>query len=116
MQLSVNLKINFMSLFLEKKELFDGILLLSEEEIQNPVGVFERFFSDYRLHECRYNLWAMVKTCLTTDNEEFNSPEERANLLHRQNDFERLLEACTLLLKRPKKTPVSSASEPKTEK
>ncbi|GGB14078.1 hypothetical protein [Puia dinghuensis] len=105
-----------MSLFLEKKELFDGILLLTEEEIQNPVGVFERFFSDYRLHECRHNLWVMVKTCITTENDQFDSPEERANLLHRQKDFERLLEACTLLLKRPKKTPASPVSEPKAEK
>jgi hypothetical protein len=88
-----------MSLFLEQKELFDRILLLGEEEVQEPMGVFERFFNDYRLHECRYILWAMVETCLTTDNTEFSDPSERADLLMRYKDLERLLEACTLLLK-----------------
>ena len=104
MQPSVNLKINFMSCFLERKEVFDEVLLLGEEEVRDPVAVFERFFSDYRLHECRYILWAMVETCLTTDNTEFGNPEERADLLLRYKDLERLLEAGTLLVKQRKKT------------
>ncbi|HLZ87395.1 MAG TPA: hypothetical protein VKQ52_09145 [Puia sp.] len=91
-----------MSVFLERKELFDQVLLLGEEEMQDPIGVFERFFSDYRLHECRYILWAMVQTCLTTDNTEFGNPEERADLLLRYKDLERLLEAGALILKKPK--------------
>ncbi|HXB10278.1 MAG TPA: hypothetical protein VNW04_24310 [Puia sp.] len=88
-----------MSVFLEKKELFDQVLLLAENEMQDPVGVFERFFSDYRLHECRYILWAMVETCLTTDNPQFGNPEERADLLLRYEDLQRMLEAATLLVK-----------------
>ncbi|HEY4335469.1 MAG TPA: hypothetical protein VGM89_06215 [Puia sp.] len=92
-----------MSIFLERKEMFDQVLLLADDEMQDPIGVFERFFSDYRLHECRYILWAMVETCLTTDNTEFEDPEERANLLLRYKDIERLLEAGTLLVKKCKK-------------
>jgi hypothetical protein len=88
-----------MSQFLEKKELFDTILLLRDDEKQNPMGVIEQFFSDYRLHECRHILWSMVETCLTTDNIEFSAPEERGNLLQRYRDLERFLEAGTLLLK-----------------
>ncbi|MBS1663944.1 MAG: hypothetical protein JST68_23055 [Bacteroidetes bacterium] len=87
-----------MSQFLDKKELFDRILLLKEDEKQYPMGVIERFFNDYRLHECRDTLWSMVETCLTTDNAEFNAPEERGNLLQRYRDFERFLEAGHLLL------------------
>jgi hypothetical protein len=87
-----------MSQFLEKKELFDRILLLKDEERQDPMGVIERFFSDYRLHECRHTLWAMVETCLTTENTEFSDPEERGNLLQRYRDLERFLEAGNLLL------------------
>lgn len=87
-----------MSQFLEKKELFDTILLLKDEERQDPMGVIERFFSDYRLHECRHTLWAMVETCLTTENTEFSDPEERGNLLQRYRDLERFLEAGNLLL------------------
>ena len=91
-----------MSAFLERKEVFDQVLLLTEDEMRDPIGVFEQFFSDYRLHECRYILWVMVQTCLTTDNTEFGNPEERADLLLRYKDLERLLEAGTLLLKKPK--------------
>ena len=87
-----------MSQFLDQKELFDSILFLKEEEKQNPLGVIEQFFNDYRLHECRHTLWAMVETCLTTDNAEFSDPEERGNLIQRYRDLERLLEAGTLLV------------------
>ena len=92
-----------MSVFLERKEMFDQVLLLADDEMQDPIGVFERFFNDYRLHECRYILWTMVETCLTTDNTEFEDPAERANLLLRYKDLERLLEAGTLLVKKSKK-------------
>ena len=83
--------------------MFDQVLLLADDEMQDPIGVFERFFNDYRLHECRYILWTMVETCLTTDNTEFEDPAERANLLLRYKDLERLLEAGTLLVKKSKK-------------
>jgi len=99
----LTLKFNFMSVFLEKKEMFDQVLLLAEDEMQDPIGVFERFFTDYRLHECREILWAMVQTCLTTDNTEFEDPEDRAALLLRYQDLQRLLEACTLVIKKAKK-------------
>ena len=89
-----------MSPFLEQKELFDKVLRLREDEKRNPMIVIERFFGDYRLHECRYNLWMMVETCLTTDNAEFSDPEERANLILRYKDLEGLLEAGYLLQRR----------------
>jgi hypothetical protein len=89
-----------MSLFLEQKELFDKILLLEDHEVREPMRVLERFFSDYRLHECRYILWTMVETCLTTDNTEFSDPAERASLMMNYKNLERLLEAGILLLQR----------------
>ncbi len=89
-----------MSLFVEQKELFDRILLLEEDEVREPMEVFERFFSDYHLHECRCILWNMVITCLTTDNTEFSNPAERASLMMNYRNLERLLEASTLLLER----------------
>ena len=95
---------------MEQKDLFDRILLLEEEERREPIHVFERFFSDYRLHECRYILWAMVETCLTTDNTEFSEPGERADLLMRYKDLERLLEAGHLLLRQHKAADSESGS------
>ena len=83
--------------------MYDQVLLLADDEMQHPLGVVEQFFSDYRLHECRYILWTMVQTCLTTDNDEFGHPEERADLLLRFKDLQRLLEACTLVIKNSKK-------------
>jgi len=87
-----------MPLSLEQKELFDRILLLEEDEVREPMGVLERFFSDYHLHECRYILWAMVETCLTTDNTEFSEPAERASLIMNYKNLERFLEAGAVLL------------------
>ena len=87
-----------MSLFLERKEVFDRILLLGEDEIQEPMEVLERFFSDYHLHECRYILWTMLQTCLTTDNTEFSEAAERASLIMNCKNLERFLEAGSLIL------------------
>jgi hypothetical protein len=87
-----------MSQFLEQAELFDQVMRLGEEERREPLVVIERFFSDYRLHECRHILWTMVEACLTTDHSDFSEPEERADLLLRYNDLEKLLEANYLLL------------------
>ena len=87
-----------MSQYLEQKDLFDKVLHLKEEERQDPMLAIERFFADYRLHECRHHLWTMVETCLTTDNASFNDAEERGNLLLHYRDLERILEASSLLL------------------
>ncbi len=97
-----------MSQFLEQKELFDGVLLLREEEKRDPMVVLERFFSDYRLHECRHHLWTMVETCLTTDNTGFSDPEERGNLLLHYRDLERLLEAGAMLLQQHQQQAIPS--------
>jgi len=87
-----------MSKFLEQRELFDKVLCLDEEDRQEPLRVFRRFFSDYRLHELRHILWGMVEVCLTTENDGFSEPEERADLLLRFKHFEELLEAGWLMV------------------
>jgi hypothetical protein len=111
-----NLKIFFMSQFLEQKELFDKVLHLNEEERLDPMLAIERFFTDYRLHECRHHLWTMVETCLTTDNPGYNDAEERGNLLWHHRDLERLLEACALLLDKHRRKPgPSKAKTPQKE-
>ena len=93
-----------MSQFLEQPGLFDQVIRLEESEKKEPMTVLERFFGDYRLHECRHHLWAMVQACLTTDNAEFDDPAERADLLLRYQHLEELLEAAWLLTSR-KQTP-----------
>lgn len=98
----LTLKPFFMSPFFGQRELFDQVLRLGDEEKRNPINVIDRFFGDYRLHECRHFLWTMVETCLTTDSAEFSDPEDRANLLLRYKDLEGLIEAGYLLLIRHK--------------
>jgi hypothetical protein len=112
-----NLKIVFMSQYLEQKELFDKVLHLKEEERQDPMLAIERFFADYRLHECRHHLWTMVETCLTTDNGDYSDPQERGDLLWHYRDLERLLEASALLLDMQgrKRGPAKGKAQPKEE-
>jgi len=86
-----------MSQFLEQSGLFDQVIRLGPEERKSPCSVIERFFADYRLHEWRHHLWNMMEACLTSSNEAFNDPEERANLLLRYQDLEKLLEAAFLI-------------------
>lgn len=80
------------------EECFDKVIYLEEEDRQEPLRVFRRFFSDYRLHEIRDILWTMVETCITTDNTEFSEAGDRADLLTRYRHFEELLEAGWLLV------------------
>lgn len=87
-----------MSQFLAQRDLFDNVLHLNDEEKADPMLVIERFFEDYRLHECRHQLWTMVETCLTTDNDGFNNAADRGNLLLHYRDLERLLEAAAVLM------------------
>ncbi|MHA4807910.1 hypothetical protein ACX0G9_07380 [Flavitalea flava] len=105
-----------MSQFLKQAEFYDQVILLSGKERKDPFLVIERFFSDYRLHECRHYLWAMVEACLTTDNTGFSDPDERGGLLLRYKDLEELLEAAFLLLKhRPVHRPVRTVATPKPD-
>jgi len=88
-----------MSQFLEQPGVFDQVIRLGREERQAPLQVLESFFSDYRLHECRHQLWAMIEACLGSESGEFGEPEERSALLRWYGDLEELLEACWLLRK-----------------
>jgi len=85
------------------EELFDKVIYLEEDDSREPMRVLRRFFSDYRLHECRDILRTMVNTCITTDNAEFSEPEDRADLLTRHQHLEELLEAGWLLVVTEKK-------------
>jgi hypothetical protein len=91
-----------MSYFLEQPELFDQALRLGKEERKNPFKVLEDFFDDYRLYECRQQLWDMVECCLTADNEPYGEAGERAVLLQQYKDLEGLLEAAWLIVQQDK--------------
>lgn len=91
-----------MSFYLEQPALFDLPIRLGPEERKNAAGIIESFFKDYRLHECRHQLWEIVECCLITDNMFFGEAEERADLLQFYKDLERLLEAAWLVVQQRK--------------
>ncbi|HZE82683.1 MAG TPA: hypothetical protein VE035_00175 [Puia sp.] len=98
-----------MSHFLEQPGLFDQPIRLEPEERQDPFRVVNNFFVDYRLYEWRDHLWNMVETCLSTDNDAFAEPAERASLLQHYKDLEGLLEAAWLLVKQHKSGPAAAS-------
>jgi hypothetical protein len=91
-----------MSAHLERPVPFDQPMRLGKEEQQDPFGVLERFFEDYRLQEWREILREMVEVCLTTDNAEFGEAEQRADLLQQYKDLECLLEGAWLIAQHQK--------------
>ena len=95
-------KMIHMSQFLEQPELFDQPLRLGKKEREDPFKVIEDFFNDYRLHECRHQLWEMVECCLTSDDGSFGEAEERAVMLQHYKDLEGLLEAAWLIVRQDK--------------
>jgi len=88
-----------MSHFHAHPDLFNLPILLTEEEKQNPSVVLTRFCNDYSLFELRDYHWNQLETCLTTDNTSFSEPEQRADLLYRYQQLEKVLEAIFLLFK-----------------
>ena len=91
-----------MSQFLEQPELFDKIIHLSEEEINEPGKVIRNFYGNYHLHECRHIIWTMVETCLSTDHVNFCEAADRADLLTRARHIEELMEAAYLVFREGK--------------
>jgi hypothetical protein len=88
-----------MSKYLNRPDLFDQLIVLNEDQKRNPKVVIERFFGDYRLHECRDILHNVLEVCLSTDNAAFSEPGAREDLIMQVRHFEELLEASYCLAK-----------------
>lgn len=86
--------------YLKNPQVFDQIIRLSQEEIEKPLLVFQTLFEDYRLSELRHYLWQMTEICLTSESHVFNEAEERADLIVRYQEIEKVLEAGYALVKR----------------
>lgn len=86
-----------MSHFDVHAKFYDNPVFLNREEMNDPFIVLYDFFKDYRLSELRQYISNILDTCLTTDNTFFMEPEERANLIYRIRQFERILEAIRVI-------------------
>ena len=88
-----------MSHYHNRPDLFDQLLLLNEAQRKDPQSVIERFFVDYRLHECRNILATVMEVCLTSESAAFSEPGAREDLILQCRHIEELMEASFCLVK-----------------
>jgi len=86
--------------FLAEPKIFAQPVWLSREEKENPMGVFENVFEDYKLNELHGYLWQMVQVCLTSENYMFSDALQRSDLLMHYETFERMFEAAFSMVSR----------------
>jgi len=87
------LKILRMSEFLNHPEFYNHPVCLTDEEINFPLTVIDRFFTDYWLSEIRAIHDEIEQVCLTTDAPPFASGRQRSDFLFYLNNLIRLVEA-----------------------
>ena len=70
----------------------------------DPAQVIRTFFRAHSLAEIRERLWNMAEVCIATDNDYFETGNERGNLLYFYRQLEELVEASFVLktTKKPK--------------
>ena len=82
--------------FADHPKFYNKPILLIEVDI-DPIIVFDRFFSDFTLSELRTILWDWFETAITSENDYYSEPEERATLLYQCRRLEELIEAAFIL-------------------
>jgi hypothetical protein len=75
----------------------NGVLWLTDEEINNPKRVIKAFFEDYHLSESRQHLWDLLETAVTSSNTKYEEAAERSKLLYFYQQVEKLLEAAYVI-------------------
>ena len=86
-----------MLLLQEDNEFQDQAILLSMDEIQNPMEVLRSIFNEIKLGELRDLISKAVDVCLTTSNQPFSKAAGRYELLSTFKKIELLIEAASLL-------------------
>ena len=69
----------------------------SPKEGLQPAKVLSLFFEDFNLPEVRDTLWQLVEVAITTNNAEFDEPEDRAELLCLYSRLGELIEAACII-------------------
>lgn len=59
--------------------------------------ILKTFFLAHSLAEIRQRLWNMLEVCLATDNDHFQTGEQRANVFYFYAQMEEVLEAAFML-------------------
>ena len=72
-------------------------LRLPLEQQQNPDIVLSCFNKAYTLQDAKQQLADCIEVALSTDNERYDTPEDRANLFRFSHFLEELMEACWII-------------------
>ena len=84
----------------QHRPFLNSILRLDAHQQQHPLEVLQYFISAYELREIRLLLHQLVAIALTTKNEAFARPKDRAKAACLARDLEELIEAVHLLAER----------------
>ncbi|OQP44249.1 hypothetical protein A4H97_33390 [Niastella yeongjuensis] len=72
-------------------------LRLSEEQLNNPILVFDDFFQGYHLNETREVLWQWLLAVISSDGSIASEPLERSNHIYFYEKLEEVLEAAFVI-------------------
>lgn len=78
-------------------EFYNKPILLTEEELANPMIVVRQFFDDYHLIEVRKHLHCLLKVAITCNNDLYAEASERDAIVCFCERVEKLAEALKLL-------------------
>ncbi|HEX7904394.1 MAG TPA: hypothetical protein VF487_10975 [Chitinophagaceae bacterium] len=86
-----------MSLYDQNENFYSKPYRLTEDQKKQPLKIIDDFFDNIRLHEVRKAIDTLLKVALTTDNDEFSEPGQRASVMFFCQQLEELIEAAYLL-------------------
>jgi len=81
--------------FMDHPDFYNKPICLTENV--EALKVINRFFADFSLSELRDILWNWFEAAITSDNDQYSNPEDRASLLYRCRRLEELIEAAFVL-------------------
>jgi hypothetical protein len=90
----------FEETFTQNKDVFNQVMRLSQEEIDNPYLALTTFFDRHTLSEIRQVLYNLHRVAITTENTEFFDPVNRSNMQFTLENIEQLIEATSLLVQK----------------
>ena len=86
----------------QNRAFFGKPYILSPEQQNDPISVFESFFDFQHLEQAREYLGELLKLVMTSDKDEFCSPQSRETAIYSFMKLEELIEAAFLVMNNAK--------------
>lgn len=78
-------------------EFYNQPILLTEEEMKDPLSVLREFFEDVKLIEVRIHLYNLLEVALTQHNSTYNEATERDVVLCFVKQLEKMIEGAIII-------------------